>query len=92
MLTVDDGAFRALTERGKSLLAAGITDVSGKFKVGDLVEIAGPSGAAFARGLVNFSAETLDTIKGLKSEQIRERIDEMDYEEVIHRDNMVVFE
>ncbi len=87
---VDDGAREALVRRGKSLLPAGIRAVEGAFDAGDLVEIAGPDGASFARGLASYNAATLDRIKGKKTVQIREILGEVEYEEAVHRDNMVV--
>lgn len=87
---VDEGAREALVARKKSLLPAGIREVAGAFDAGDLVEISGPDGATFARGLVSYDAATLDRIKGKKTIQIREILGELEYEEAIHRDNLVV--
>jgi len=82
-LTVDDGACEALLA-GKSLLPVGITEVSGQFKVGALVEILTTAGKSIARGLVEYSSTTINEIMGQKtSEHIGE---------VIHRDNMVMLQ
>jgi glutamate 5-kinase len=86
-LGVDAGAVRALTERGSSLLAAGITDVAGEFGPGDAVEVAGPAGHVIARGLVAFDAESVRSLKGRSTGEL----DPAFRRAVIHRDSMVVF-
>ena len=89
-LRVDDGAARALTERGKSLLPSGITAVEGGFARGDTVAVAGPDGREIARGLSNYPAEQTRRIAGLKSSQIEKHLGCRPYDEVIHRDNMTL--
>ncbi len=87
---LDQGAVDALTTRGKSLLASGILRISGQFEVGDAVSCLDPNGKEFAKGLVNFSSDLLQQIKGLKTPEIQEKIGLQEYEEVIHRDNLVL--
>jgi glutamate 5-kinase len=87
---VDEGAVEALVRRGKSLLASGVIAVHGEFGPGDAVSCTDPQGKEFAKGLVNVSAETLSRIKGLKTAEIRKAIGLQEYEEVIHRDNLVI--
>lgn len=89
-LTVDAGAARALTEGGKSLLASGITDISGKFDVGDVVSIIDLGGRELGRGLTNFDSPTLESIRGMKSADFKRVIGKTSYSEVIHRDNMAL--
>jgi len=89
-LTLDGGAVEALTQRGKSLLASGILAVAGEFKPGDAVSCADADGKEFAKGLVNFSSDLLNRIKGLKTADIKKAVGEQEYEEVIHRDNLVI--
>lgn len=95
-LLVDAGAREAIVARGSSLLAAGIRGVEGSFSCGDLVSLAtsAPDSAAphapFARGLVNYTAEEVRQIAGLKTEQIGDVLGTFPYEEVIHRDNLTV--
>jgi len=89
-LTLDSGAVEALARRGKSLLASGILDVSGSFDTGDAVSCLDQDGKEFAKGLVNFSSDTLARIKGLKTTEIQQRLGQQEYEEVIHRDNLVI--
>ena len=87
---VDDGALEALMNKGKSLLPGGIARVEGSFKVGDCVTCVDRSENAFARGLVKYSSADLDRIKGLKTSQIESVLGHKDYDEVIHRDDLVI--
>ncbi len=89
-LVLDDGAKRALVEQGKSLLPSGILDVEGEFGVGDPVICVDQQGAILAKGLVNFSAQDVRKIMGLKTSKIQQVLGYKDYDEVIHRDNMAV--
>lgn len=91
-IMLDDGAVEALARRGKSLLATGIHHITGHFDAGDPVSCLDPQGKEFAKGLVNFSAEILTKIKGLKTADIQKLPGLQDYEEVIHRDNLVVLD
>jgi glutamate 5-kinase len=77
-LTVDEGARAALTEQGRSLLAAGVTGVAGSFRPEDAVEIAGPDGVVFAKGLVRVAAAVANEWMGRRSEV------------VVHRDDLVL--
>jgi glutamate 5-kinase len=87
---VDDGAKKAIVQKGKSLLPSGIIKVRGAFDRGDLVTCLGPRGKEFARGLVNYSAMELERIKGLRSDQIELTLGYKYSDEVIHRDDLVV--
>jgi len=87
---IDDGALEALMNKGKSLLPGGIAGVEGSFKVGDCVTCIDRSGNAFARGLVKYSSADLDRIKGLKTSQIESVLGHKDYDEVIHRNDLVI--
>ena len=89
-VTVDAGASKAITERGKSLLAAGITAVGGKFNAGDMVDIVNPNGEAIAKGLVNFSADEVEAIRGCKTAEVEKKLGAVRFNEVILRDNIVV--
>lgn len=90
LLRLDKGAQEAIQRKGRSLLAAGIVEVDGRFAKGDIVALRGPDGTEIARGLTNYGHEDLDRIKGLRTPQIAKLLGECPYEEVIHRDNMVV--
>lgn len=87
-LLIDEGAAKALLEEGRSLLPSGLRFVSGVFKRGDTVEISGPDGIPFARGLVNFDAADCLRICGLGSAQVHAILGQNVDEEVIHRDNL----
>lgn len=91
-ITVDEGAASALTSQGRSLLAVGIREVSGKFEQGASVEIAGQSGLVIARGLVNYSSEEIRSISGRKSKELPAILGHVPYGEVVHRDNMMLVE
>lgn len=89
-IVVNDGAKTALSDQGKSLLSVGIVAVQGSFHKGDVVSLCDAGGAEFARGLTNYSAEDADRIQGLRTEKIAEVLGSVPYEEVVHRDNLVV--
>ena len=89
-ITLDQGAVEALAKRGKSLLASGIIGVQGPFEAGDPVSCLNPDGKEFAKGLVNFSSDTVARMKGLKTIDIQQQLGPQEYEEVIHRDNLVI--
>lgn len=83
---VDAGAERALTDRPNSLLPAGIVAVDGDFAEGDTVDIAGPSGRAFARGLVALDANLVRSVVGRQTGDLPDGVTH----EVVHRDDLVV--
>ena len=89
-LTVDAGAAQALLANGKSLLPSGIVAVSGQFAVGAAVAVVTTGGETIGNGLVNYNADDIRTIMGLKSSQIKARLGQKTYDEVIHRDNLVI--
>ncbi len=68
---VDSGAARVLRESGSSLLPVGVTEVDGEFEAGDAIEVAA-DGELIGKGIVNYSAEELRRIKGMRSDQVRE--------------------
>ncbi|MBX3026726.1 glutamate 5-kinase [bacterium] len=91
-LTVDAGAYAAVSAGGRSLLPKGITRVSGGFGAGECVACLTPAGAEFARGLVSYSAAELDRIKGLHSSEIEAVLQYTAGNEAIHRDDLVLTE
>jgi glutamate 5-kinase len=90
-LTVDAGAVRALAA-GRSLLPAGIRGVEGAFARGDPVVVAGPDGAAVARGLSAYAADDLRVIAGHRSEEIEALLGWRGRDEAIHRDDLVLLQ
>jgi glutamate 5-kinase len=89
-VVVDEGARNAVQHQGRSLLSIGIVAVSGSFGKGDVVSICDPDGVEFARGLTNYPAAVVDRLRGVRTERIREVLGSCPYEEVVHRDNLVV--
>ena len=87
-LIIDDGAKKALLN-GKSLLAAGIKKVSGKFKKGDHIKILDNKRKEFARGLSSFSSEEINKIIGYHSNEIQKILGYVSKSEVVHKDDMV---
>ncbi len=90
-MTVDSGASKALCHEGKSLLPIGVVAVEGVFKKGDLVAVVDPDGFELGRGLSNFSSEELILIQRKPSFEIAGIINRPYSEEVIHRDNLVIY-
>ena len=90
-LTIDEGARKALVERGKSLLPAGLIKVKGDFEFGNALTLLDESGKEIGRGLVNYNSRDLERIKGMKTSAVRNLMEESFYEEVIHRDDLVIF-
>ncbi|NER06365.1 MAG: glutamate 5-kinase [Okeania sp. SIO3C4] len=89
-LYLDMGAVQAISESGKSLLAAGITQVEGEFYPSDAVELCNEEGGEIARGLVNYSSTELQQILGCRSEDIPDILGYTGSDTVVHRDNLVV--
>ncbi|NHC22348.1 glutamate 5-kinase [Nocardioides sp. IC4_145] len=89
-LVLDAGAVRAVVERRASLLAAGITGVTGSFHAGDPVDVVGPDGTVVGRGLVNFDAEELPDLLGRSSHDLARELGAAYEREVVHRDDLVL--
>lgn len=87
---VDNGAKKALIDRGKSLLPSGIIETKGNFKPGDSISCIDLKGKEFARGLVNFHSKDLTKIEGCHTKEIEKILGYKYYDEVIHRDNLVI--
>ena len=84
-VVVDDGAKRAVAREKRSLLAVGVVDVKGSFQPGDTVDLATGDKEVFARGLIRFSSDELESAKGRRTGDLAGR-------EVIHRDHLIVLE
>ncbi len=85
-IVVDDGARRALTADGRSLLAAGVRAVDGEFDADDAVEIVDGDGVPFAKGIVRLSAAALRPVAGRRTSELPDGM----AHEVVHRDDLVV--
>ena len=90
IVVIDEGAAKAVTEQGKSLLPTGILAVRGQFKIGDSICCISLQGETVARGITNYSSEDLAKIKGEKSNRIESILGYKYSDEVIHRDNLVL--
>lgn len=91
-IVVDAGAKAALVRGGKSLLSSGIRGTERSFRAGDVVSLVDLTGREFARGLVNYARDEVEKIKGLRTDQIAAALGVKTYDEVVHRDNLVILE
>jgi glutamate 5-kinase len=90
-IVIDRGGENAIVRKKKSLLPAGIRDVTGTFAVGSNIAILNEENKEIARGLTNFSSEEIKLIKGMNTKKIPEVLGvETYFEEVVHRDNLVI--
>jgi glutamate 5-kinase len=89
-IKVDSGAKDALIKHGRSLLPSGIIEVTGDFEFGDAVRCVDEENAEFAKGLANYSSVEVNLIKGKKTNEIESILGQIYYDEVIHRDNLVI--
>ena len=89
-IIIDQGAKEALLKKNSSLLPCGIKAVEGKFDYGDVVFIATEKGHEFAKGLSNYNSADLAGIKGMSTKEAEEKIKKGFYQEVVHRDNLVI--
>lgn len=90
-LVIDEGAVRAIRVGKKSLLASGISGISGSFTMGDVVEITEGAKKRIGKGIVNYSSEELALIKGKKSGEIKKILGDNVFQEVINRDDLIVY-
>jgi len=89
-IQIDAGAVKALTNRGRSLLPAGVLHVEGKFKIGDPVACVNEAGEEIARGLVGYSSDEIGQLAGLATREITRVLGYSNGDEVIHRDDLVL--
>ncbi len=89
-LVIDDGAVRAVRENGKSLLPIGVVKVEGEFDEGAPVAFKTLKNETVGIGLVNYRSSDVELIKGLKTSQIEACLGSKHYDEIIHRNNMVL--
>jgi glutamate 5-kinase len=91
-IMVDRGAENALIKKGKSLLPSGIIAVHGKFAMGDSAIVMNHQKRSLAVGLVNYQSADVEKIMGLKSAEIEKKLGYKHYDEVIHKDNLVLLD
>lgn len=89
-ITIDDGASEAIIQKGRSLLAAGVTSYNGIFKTGDVVDILNASGDAIARGEISFSSAEIERIANKTAAELNELYPNRKRLEVVHRDALVL--
>jgi len=89
-VVVDSGAHEALVRKKSSLLPSGVREVRGSFGVGECVRCLDMDGREFARGLINYSALELNQIKGLHTSRIEQALGYKPFDEIIHRDDLVL--
>ncbi|HMW00734.1 MAG TPA: glutamate 5-kinase, partial [Acidobacteriota bacterium] len=89
-LVLDAGACQAVIRGGKSLLPSGIRAVEGSFGAGEPVACVDEQGQEIARGLVSYGSADIDKIKGAKTAEIETRLGYKLYDEVIHRNDLVL--
>jgi glutamate 5-kinase len=90
IIIVDDGAKKAVFEDRKSLLPSGIIGIEGKFSKGEGVFIADKLRNNFANGITNYDSDELVKIQGKKSSEIEAILKYISFEEVVHKDNLVI--
>lgn len=91
-IVVDAGCAKALMDHGSSLLPVGITSVEGRFHESDIVTVT-YEGNVIAKGIVNYNSVNINAIKGLQTERIESVLGHDGiYEEIIHRDNLVLMQ
>ena len=90
-LELDDGAVKVIKNEGCSLLPVGVKAVLGQFRRGEVVECVNSAGERVACGMVNYDANEAQKIAGMGSDKIEAILGYIDQEELIHRDNLVVF-
>lgn len=90
ILEVDEGAVRALSDQGKSLLPVGVRRVEGEFHAGETVSLRDRSGHELARGMTHYGSDELARILGRRSAEIEEILGYKPAAEVVHRDHMVL--
>lgn len=90
-LVVDDGAARAVTERGASVLPVGVVETRGTYAAGDVVDVRDLAGTLLGRGAVRYSSDDMSRVRGLKLDVIARFLGEDAAQPAIHRDELLVF-
>lgn len=90
-ITLDEGATKAVLERGASVLPVGVLGCEGSFAVGDVIDVLSPDGLVIGRGVTRYSSEELERYRGLKLEVIGRFVEASRVQPAIHRDELLVF-
>ena len=89
---IDDGAEKALIQKGKSLLVAGVTKVTGTFDRGEVIQCVNESGEEILKGIVNYNSKEVKKIIGLSSDKIEAVLGYVNESSLIHRNNMIIIQ
>lgn len=89
-IVIDEGAVRALEQRGRSLLPAGVLNVEGRFEIGDLVICVDQERREIARGLVGYASQDIAALAGKPTKEISRVLGYSNGDEIIHRDDLVL--
>ena len=89
-IIIDEGAVCAVRQNGKSLLPIGVVAVNGDFEEGAAIDFRTADNEVIGVGLVNYSSSDIKMIKGLKTSQIKACLGGKHYDEIIHRNNLVL--
>ena len=89
-IIVDEGAKKAILQKGKSLLPSGVLAAEGQFSLGDPVLLVDPHQQEFAKGLSNYGSAEINKIKGLKTAEVENKLGYKYSDEIIHRDDLVI--
>ena len=87
---MDAGAKAALIARGASLLPIGVIGAEGSFSAGDTIEVVGPDGVAFARGIAGYDAAAVRRVMGQRLDAVAATLPDRYSDEVIHRDDLLI--
>lgn len=90
VITIDKGCEKAILSGGSSILATGITAVTGDFEHGNTISVVTIEGREIARGIANYNGDDARKIMGVHTNELAKILGSKPYDEVIHRDNMVL--
>ena len=90
-ITLDEGASRAVLERGASILPVGIVSTMGYYSEGDVVNVRTSSGDVIGRGIARYSSEDMQKVHGVKLEVIARFLGPDRAQPAVHRDDLLVF-
>lgn len=90
-LRLDEGATSAVVERGASILPVGVTHVDGSFASGEVVNVTNPEGELIGRGVVRYSSDDMQRVRGLKLDVIARFLGDEAAVPAVHRDELLVF-
>ena len=90
-ITLDEGATRAVLERGASILPVGIVSTMGSYEAGDVVNVRAASGDVIGRGVARYSCEDMARVRGIKLDVIGRFLGQDRAQPAVHRDDLLVF-